>query len=270
MVGMHFELTFGVEKSCSDGMLSFTVYGPDLAHAKSWGDKLAWDYIHEKRPTDRVLKDLKFAPVAPYLVTAEGPQALDYIDLRKINEARNFEELGAFGLGSTGYVGRPSNPQARADLPPDFTEADNLDQLREFFSSRHKVGSRERSLFLERTNWDPAQQALYQFIRVGEDREAWLEAVFCRAVNFAHAAAVWHRHCRREPGAVESAVFHLAHSFCAALRDAAVSLACLQPCNARLIMPKKQITSAKLRQPNGHFSQPPRSPRAARSCSSPA
>jgi hypothetical protein len=215
VVGIYYELHHSTEESSCGGMLSFTTYGPTEAQTKSWADKQAWDFIHENRPTRRTLDSLKSAPVADYLLTDQGPQPLLFEEIRKLNEDRNFDDLLPFGIGASGYIGHSKEAGAKADVPSAFLEPRNLEKLRAETERHMSKDELVQERYVRQINWDPGEQALYLFTVFGPNREECQEAVFCRAVNFHHAAVIWHWHCSKESNALRDATFSLAHGFCA-------------------------------------------------------
>jgi hypothetical protein len=222
MQGIYCELRHGQEGVSCDGMLRFTVYGETLAEATSWAEAQAWAYVHHERPTTRTLKSRQVAPVAPYLITMEGRVPLDFPAMREVHDALRYEDMRGFGCHSSGRIG--SSRKAADEPPPEEVKLpESLEELRAKLEDLHPPDSDYRRLRLQEDNWDPKRQAFYTFVVDGETPGEWSEVVFCRAVNFHHAASLWVRD-GHAAGLMRTACFSVASMFCAAGETLAVNI----------------------------------------------
>jgi len=187
MVGVHFEMMYTQEDWSCDGALIFTVYGSSSEEARAWGNREAWDYIHQERPTRRALKTIKSAPVADYLLTEEGRVPLDFEEVRRLHKDLRCDDSQRFGQGASGRIASQKKNEAAGGSPPPR----DLAQLRAWLEERHPPGSPHYDHIIRDCNWDPLQQAIYLFTVDGVNANEWSEAVFCRASNFHHAGLLW-------------------------------------------------------------------------------
>jgi hypothetical protein len=199
MAATYFSLLYGTEGSESDCRLSFTVYGATLEETQAWGHEQAWNYIHDRRPNDRMLKSLQSVAVAPYLLTDSGPQPLDFDEVQKISDASSRRELyRAFGGGASAVIQARVGDETRATLSPELAEPVSLEKMRLEMEKHFQGETTFRQKYLEEINWDPNRQAIYRLMLNTSDSEDWDEVILCRAVNLFHAGRLWDWYSQRE------------------------------------------------------------------------
>ena len=178
MVAYYHEVLFRTERASCNGRLTFITYGGTREETQSWGEKQAWDFIHEKRPAGRVLNSLLSVPVADQMLTIEGSRPL---------QLDGVENSPFSGLASQGplYL-RTARPGQILDKSP--------------------------------AAWTkPLQpgQALYIIVIGREKNREPDESVLCRAAGDRHACHLWTQHLWDKKKPVAPASIELCARFCA-------------------------------------------------------
>jgi len=191
MSGVHFSLSWRTEGSEYGAGTDYTVYGATFAEAKTWGEKEAWEFLHEDRPNDRALESMRMGPVSEELLGPDGFRPLDWDEVKKLRAQKLTGDGRRFGLGATagfGHVGANERPDDEARL----IEAATLHDLRKLLLKR--VPPELTAHFSNETNWDAAATALYVITLGGQRSGDWEEVVLCEASNLYHAGQLWQRH----------------------------------------------------------------------------